>query len=108
MIFEVPISSEPSQVLTTTLNGEEYELAIKWSDISRRWTLDITRTSDQVLLASGLSLFLGVNILANRGLEDVGAMMLVDTSRRDEEPTDEEGDLGGRVKLYFMTPDEAP
>lgn len=107
MIFEVPLSAEPSQVVTTTLHDVEYDLAVKWSDIAKRWTLDIVRTSDQEPLARGLSLVLGVNIMAGRGLDTIGSMFVVDTSRRDEEASDAEGDLGGRVRVYFMTPDEA-
>lgn len=108
MILEIPLTSDTSQVVTTTLNGVEYELAVKWGDIAGKWTLDITRVADQTVLATGLSLVLGVNIFANRGLDAIGSMMLVDTSRRDEEATDADGDLGERVKLYFMDPEEAP
>jgi hypothetical protein len=108
LILEVPLSSDSSQVVTTTLNGVEYALAVKWGDVAGKWTLDITRVSDQAVLATGLSLVLGVNIFANRGLDAIGMMMVVDTSRRDDEATDADGDLGGRVKLYFMDPEEAP
>jgi hypothetical protein len=108
LILELPLSSDPSQVLTTVLNGVEYDLAVKWGDIARKWTLDLTRAADQVVLATGLSLVLGVNILGFRGLDDIGMMMLVATSDPDDDPTDADDDLGGRVKLYFMTPEERP
>jgi hypothetical protein len=104
-VTEVPLSSEPSQIVTITLGDVEYDLAVKWGDVAACWTLDITRVSDQETLAAGVRLVLGVDLLQSYGL-GIGALHLVDLSRRGEEATSDDGDLGTRCKLYFTPPGE--
>ncbi len=102
----IPLTSDPCQVVTVTLDSVEYDLTVKWGELRQRWSLDILRRDDQASLVRGLALVLGVDILAARGL-DIGQLYMVDESAQGAEATSADGDLGGRVKLFYFSPGES-
>jgi hypothetical protein len=102
----VPLTSDPCQVLTITLGGVSYDLVVKWSELRQCFALDILRREDQTYLATGLSMLLGVDLLAGSGL-NIGKLMMVDTSAQDRDATSDDGDLGERVLLYYFEPGES-
>jgi hypothetical protein len=101
----VPLTSDPCQVVTISLAGEDYDLTVKWNEARQCWTVDILRREDQATLAFGLALLVGSELLMGTGLR-IGKLMPVDESAQDKDATSDDGDLGGRVKLYYFAPGE--
>jgi uncharacterized phage-like protein YoqJ len=101
----VPLTSDPCQVVTITLDGTEYDLIVKWNEARQSWSMDVLRRADQVYLAMGVSLFLGVDLLSGFGVQ-IGNFFMIDESEQGIDATSDDGDLGGRVKLYYFAPGE--
>lgn len=101
----IPLTSDPCQTQTCTLNGVDYDLTVKWGDVRGAWTLDLASRDDGTMLASGATLQLGCDILDGFAL-GIGSLILLDTTGGDVPPTDDDGDLGTRCKLFYFSPDE--
>lgn len=102
-MVKVPLTSDPCQELTITLGGVSYVLVVKWCELRSTWTMDILRASDSSILASGVSLVVGVNVLQGFGL-DIGEVFIVDTGSQDVDATAD--DLGDRVLMFYNEPGE--
>lgn len=103
-MVNIPITADASQEVTITLGGVVYVLTIKWGELRGVWTMDITRVEDSTVLARGVAMLIGGDILKGFGLA-IGSMYMVDTSAKDIDATVD--DLGDRVLLYYFEPGES-
>jgi hypothetical protein len=104
-VILIPLTSDVCQTKTCTLDGAEYDLTVKWGEVRGAWTMDLSAHDDGTMMASGATLQLGCDILEGFGL-GIGSLILLDTTGTDEPPTDDDGDLGTRCKLFYFAPDE--
>jgi hypothetical protein len=81
--YEIPIIAAPFQRLQTTLNGITVGLVLAWNDWLGRWSLSVEL--DDVPVASGLRMVLGVDLIAGFGL-GIGQLMLVDWAKKGGNP----------------------
>lgn len=88
---------------STELDGVVYRLDFAWSIREEAWYLDIS-ASDGTLLAAGLRLAEGVNVLRRNASSALppGPLVLVDTTGAHEESTFD--GLGGRWLLFYGAP----
>ncbi len=100
----VPFTSDPANTFSCTLgNGVKYVFETRYNDLGGFWTFDLTRDIDQVKLLSGVPILLGLDLLAPYAL-GAGALIPIDESLAgiDAGPDD----LGGRIKVYWLSDDE--
>ncbi|MDR0233588.1 MAG: hypothetical protein LBI31_02090 [Zoogloeaceae bacterium] len=102
-MLEIPFSDAPAQVFQTELDGRRLEFTALWNDRSNVWTMDIADAITGEVLAKSLPIVLGQDILAayNFGL---GALVAVDTGNTGMDAGPD--DLGQRVKVWWMSPEE--
>lgn len=67
-IFIVPISADPRQVQTTTLDGVDYQLDLDWIGRQASWSLSVRSPDGPLTL--GLRLCPGTTLLSRRGYRD--------------------------------------
>lgn len=104
MVIELPLTSDAAQTVVTQLGETKYQLDVQYNDRSNRWTLTLTDFVTQTLIAASLPLVLGQSLLEPYNLA-IGHLLVVDTSGRDQEAGPD--DLGGRVKVYWFSDEEA-
>lgn len=88
---------------TTDLDGRQFRLSFAWSFREEAWYLDIA-SRDGTLLAAGLKLCEGVNVLRRQASSDLPSdpLVLLDMTGAHEECTYD--GLGSRWVLFFGTP----
>ncbi len=87
----------------TELDGRQFRLTFAWSLREGAWYLDIA-SRDGTLLAAGLRLAEGVNVLRREASSELppGPLILLDMSGARAEPTRD--DLGKRWVLFYGEP----
>lgn len=103
MILEIAVEAVAAQVMTTQLGDTKFILDIQWNDRGQYYTMSISDRITSELIAGGLPLLLGVDLLGSYNL-NIGTFIVVDTSGLGVETTIEE--FGSRVKLYWVSEDE--
>lgn len=103
MILELPLSSDPAQRFTTQLGDKKYDFDVKYNDRSGVWTMDMADNASKLSILSGVPLVLGQELLEPYNLA-IGQMLVVDGTNQGKEAGPD--DLGDRVKLYWISPDE--
>jgi hypothetical protein len=107
----VNFNSDPCQSFGLTVrdsqgNASACMIDARWNtrmfDGAGGWSWDLTGSDGTVLLA-GVSLVLGIDMLAPYGL-DMGGMFAFDTSGANQEAG--LNDLGSRVLVAWLAPDE--
>lgn len=103
MILELPLTADPAQTFTCQLGDIKYFIQVRFNSRSGVWTLDLLDDATRVLLLAGAPIVLGVDILeaCNFG---IGSLIAVDLSSTGLDATVE--DLGTRVALFWVSPDE--
>jgi len=103
MIVQLPLTSDPAQVFVTQLGDVKYQFDVIYNDRIGIWTMTITDFVTQVVLITGIAIVLGSPLLRPYNL-DIGELVVSDTSEssRDAGPDD----LGTRVNVYWLSPDE--
>lgn len=102
MIIELPLSSDPAQTMVTQLGDVKYQIEVKYNDRSGVWIIDLALATTGEVVVQSLPLVLGQDLLEPYNF-DMGSLV-VDTSSRHLEAGPD--DLGGRVKVYWFSPDE--
>lgn len=99
----IPLTNNASSIFNIDLNGIEYTLKTKFNYRFGYWTLDILLNDEPVFM--GLGMLIGSNIIGQfpRGNE-IGALFMIDTSDTRLDATF--SDLGTRVVLMYLTPEE--
>lgn len=98
--------AQPRQRLRATLDGAEFEFRLYWIERCEGWYMDLA-TAAGVDIIVGRRISVGSWLL--RGVvhaqRPAGALTVVDLSGDDAEPGPT--DLGDRVRLMYLTADEA-
>lgn len=103
MIVELPLTSDPSQSFTVQLGDVKYYVAARYNDRNGVWTLDLSDDATRQPIITGMAIVLGVDLLDAYNL-GIGRLIAVDGSSMSEDAT--ASDLGVRVALYWLSPDE--
>lgn len=113
MIF-LPFNSEPWRAFSTTLNGVEYRFECNFNERNGVWSFDLYDGRSLELLAAGVPIMIGVDLLAPYALGigslfavDMAAYMAAEESGVLPQSTDAGADdLGERVKVFYLAPGE--
>jgi len=82
------------------LDGNLYELRIKWNKYTEKWYMDIEGQNNDVDIC-GIALLPGKDLLAPFGYADIlGELWLYDNSDAEDNPTYEE--MGSRWTLEYI------
>lgn len=99
MILEIPLTTDPSSDFSIELDGEDYQISLRWNGTDQAWYFDLVGiTIDIVLL--GLKMISGVNLLGPHGFAQLGELYVADFEDKQTDP-DQEG-LGDRYKLLYI------
>ena len=105
---KLPVTSDPAQQMTCTLGGTAYDIFVKWNDVREVWSLDVADSVTGAVLAVGIPLLCGADVLAGFAL-GIGSMFCFDMSGAGIDAGDpDSGDLGTRVLVAYLTPAERP
>lgn len=100
---EIMVTNAPAQDFATVLNKVAYDMHVQWNALRGVWTLDLTDGATKSILAVGIPLLVGVNVLDAFAL-DIGGIFCFDMSGSNTDAG--EDDLGDRVKVVYLTPRE--
>jgi hypothetical protein len=96
--FIIPLTNEPIETFTMTLDGLVYRLKKQWVVIPNAWTLDIEGLVNDVSL-KGLGLSTNVFLLAPHAILELGELIMIDTEAQNKDP-DYDG-MGTRFQLFY-------
>ena len=104
----LPLDSSPAKVFTVQLgDGNKYVLETRYNEgfagDGGFWTFDLSRAIDGVVLATGVPILLGEDLLSPYAL-GMGALIAVDEANTDTDAGPD--DLGVRVNVYWASADE--
>ncbi|TXG97754.1 MAG: hypothetical protein E6R08_06440 [Nevskiaceae bacterium] len=103
MMLEMPIEAVPAQVFAVQWGDFKARLDIQWNDRGQYFTATIYNDNTDEMIAAGLVLCLGVDLLSPYNFE-LGSLLMVDTSNTGTEATVD--NFGDQVKLYWFSEDE--
>lgn len=120
MSVVVPFTStDRAYEFTCQLNGVTYRFDVRWNERGGFWAFDLYLDSTDELLVAGLPILLGGDILAAHRRLGIGGLVAVDMSatQQNASPNEETtsvlvsedagaDDLGTRVVVLYLTPDE--
>ena len=100
MPLVLPFTSDPSQSFTVPLGGPKFLIEARYNDLGAMWTFDITTEPAQVVLAVGIPLLIGQDMLSSYAL-GIGGLIASDTQTGgiDAGPDD----LGDRVIVAWFS-----
>lgn len=102
-VVELPLSSAPAQSFTTQLGDKKFYIEVKFNSRNGVWTLDLYDDASREALLLGLPILLGVDLLDAYNLPYGGLIAIDRTGQGKDAGAD---DLGSRVALYWVSPDE--
>lgn len=104
MIAELPLSADPAQSFTCQLGGVKYFFDVRYNSRNGVWTFDLSDDATRTPILSGVAIVLGVDLLEPYNL-GIGRLLAVDGEGRGRDAGAD--DLGSRVTLNWISPDEA-
>lgn len=99
----IPFTADPAQTLTVALGTAKYDFAARYNDAWGVWTFDITRTADQVELASQVPILIGQDLIEPYALQ-MGGIVATDLSGASIDAGPD--DFGDRVIVTWLSPEE--
>lgn len=103
MIIQMPLTSDPSQTFTTQLGSVKYYFEVKFNSRNEVWTLDLYDDASRDVIALGLPIVLGQDLLEPYNF-GIGSLVALDANAQGQDAGAD--DLGARVFLYWASPDE--
>lgn len=103
MILELPISSDPAQSFTCQLGATKYYFVVRYNSRNGVWTLDLYNDATRAAILLGLALLTGSDLLEPYNL-GIGRLLVVDGEGRGRDAGAD--DMGGRVTVNWISPDE--
>jgi hypothetical protein len=102
-LYTLPIEPVDAWEQSTELDGRQFRLSFAWSFREEAWYLDIG-SRDGTLLAAGLKLAEGVNVLRREASDELppGPLVVIDMTGAHAEPT--RAGLGSRWLLFYGEP----
>ena len=112
----VPFTSDPWRSFSTGLNGVEYRFDCNFNERNQRWAFDLSLESTGQMLAAGVPILLGCDLLLPYGL-GIGSLVAIDNAAA--AATEGAGilpqavdagpeDLGTRVQVVYLAPGDVP
>ena len=99
-MIELPVTSDAAQTFTTQLDTAKYTFDIVYNDRSGVWTVSLTNTATQVVIADAIPIVLGQGLLSAYNF-GIGELFAVDTAGTGKDAGPD--DFGDRVKLYWAS-----
>jgi hypothetical protein len=103
MVLELPFTNVTDYDFTVQLGTNQYDFNVHFNDRSKVWTFDLSETSTSNVLLQSIPIVLGINLLRAYNL-NIGSIVALDTTNQNQDAT--ATDLGTRVKVYWISPDE--
>lgn len=92
--------SVPSQRGQKVLDGNQYNVWIRWNGTTEKWYLDLTQVADSTISMQGIALLQGRNMLGTHGYDHIlGELWVEDTAGTTDDP-DYDG-MGDRWLLRY-------
>lgn len=102
-IARLPLSPDVSQSFACQLSSRKLFFVVNFNERSNQWSMSIADDTTGAVLASGIALVLGQELLSPFNL-GIGAMIVYDESRSSTDAKID--DLGTRVNVYWFSEDE--
>lgn len=100
-MIEVPLNSNPEQLLSITLDGETYDSRVILNSRTSVWSISFSQSG--VDIVNGISLLGGVDIFNQYNIPISNAYVInLDNSREDAS----KDNLGTVAKLFILTEEE--
>jgi hypothetical protein len=103
VIIQIPLTADPAQNFTTQLGAVKYYLEVKYNSRSGVWTLDLYDDATRAVIALGLPIVLGQDLLEPYNF-GIGSLVAIDLNATSTDAGAD--DLGTRVALFWTSPDE--
>ena len=103
MILELPLTSDPAQGFTCQLGDAKFYFETSYNSRSETWVLSLSDDATGTQIFTGVPLVIGVDLLDPYNLP-YGALIAKDKTGQGLEAGAD--DLGSRVALYWVSPDE--
>lgn len=100
-MIEIPLTSDPEQNFTITLNGTNYGIRVILNSRTGLWTINFS--IDEVPLVNGVGLVGGVDILSQYNL-DISNVFMVNLASPNQDPSKDS--LGTNARLFMLTDEE--
>lgn len=84
----------------TRIDGESYRLTLRWNDTAETWHADLEGLTVDVKVL-GITLIVGLDLLKQYAILELGSLYVHDTESKDENPTRDS--LGDRHRLLHIT-----
>ena len=95
--------SSLDQITDVTLDGEDFKYRTYWSSFYNRWYMDWFDSSSDPLL-TGVKVAVGQPFIKARMFK--GTVVIISGSSDNSMPR--LGELGGRIKMYYLNKEEYP
>lgn len=113
-MLKIPFTSDPWRRFSTALNGVEYSFDTRFNERNRVWYFDLGLESTGEVLAAGIPILLGCDLLAPYALGigsmvayDLGSAAAPETAGTFQQAVDAgPEDLGTRVIVLYIAPGE--
>ncbi len=103
MILEFPLTSDPAQTLTIQLGDDKFYFEVNYNSRNGVWSLNMYDDATRDPIALGLAMVLGQDLLDPYNFP-YGALVMQDKTGQHKEA--QADDLGTRVALFWVSPDE--
>jgi len=100
----VPVTNDPDQIFTTTLEGQVVRVHLRWLDEGQSWFISVLKT-DNTIIFSNTRLNSSTLIINLKLVDFNGDFVAVPTDT--ESLTPGRNAWGETHQLYFLTKDEA-
>lgn len=90
----------PDQRGYKTLDGNQYDVWVRWNGTTEVWYMDLTQISDSTISIKGMALLPGKELLAPYGYAHIlGELWVEDTAGTEDNPTYD--GMGDRWRLRY-------
>jgi hypothetical protein len=94
----------PNQRGHKALDGNQYDVWVRWNRTIEAWYMDLTQLSDATISIKGMALLPGKELLSPYGYGHIlGELWVEDTAGSDDDPTYEGMGDRWRVRYYPIT-----
>ena len=100
-MIEIPLSSSPEQLFSSTLNDETYDIRVALNSRTGVWSISFAQNGTDIV--TGVAILGGIDILQQYNLP-IENMYLVNLDDSSLDPSKE--NLGTVAKLFILTDEE--
>ncbi len=100
-MIEIPLNSNPEQLFSIILNGDNYDIRIILNSRTGVWSISFAQNGTDIV--NGISLLSGIDILQQYNLP-ISNMYVINLNNDNQDPNSE--NLGVVAKLFILTDEE--